>query len=341
MDFDEVVHQIETMNPNAIFHYLENCPEAIKAFSSLLSALSAKKTENETALKAYIINSSETIIKIFIGIANIKTELLQSKRNFGSISNQMIILKKKYIEPFNKLIKSITTKANIDNVISLHNNIKNYKSDIKILRTHFDQNTLTISESIYSTYLRLKRYQLSQFAGITVIRDDIDWFNANDNEIQSKFRAHFNNAILSSNTNKETILLFFHFYSQMNTLVTEIKNFANKILNDLIKENLFKTIIKGIINEISPLDMIYENVLRVRTELTTFFSFLESYSKQFVHLGKLLNSNYDKKHFIFYESIMETVRIFLFTSSFRRIFRTSIGFLSKASFQVLRRYSTL
>ena len=57
-----------------------------------------------------------------------------------------------------------------------------------------------------------------------------------------------------------------------------MKNFSNKLLKDLMIEKFFKKIVQVSINQIPQLDMITENIQKVRKEIKDFFSELEKFN---------------------------------------------------------------
>lgn len=307
MEYLKIIEEIEIADPSEIETYLSNISQYIHSKNEVISLLANKKIENEAILKNYIIDNSENIITIFNLIKNLKEEFSISKRSFDTMSNQMLILKKKYIEPFEKLKRSITNKTNIDEVIVLYDNIKSFKNEIKIIHNHFLQDTLTISESNYDLYIKLRKYPLSQFVGINYIKDDLEWFNRNDENILNKFRSKFEEAI--SNKDNATILNFFDFFTRLDLLVNEIKNYSNKILKELMVDTFLTKIIRENINNIQDLNDL-ENIMRARNLLTNFFINLENFSTIFENLGKLLKTSYDKKQFVLYENLMEIVSLY-------------------------------
>ena len=304
MEISKIIDDIEIASPNDIENYLLNISKYILSKTEVINKLSSKKIENESQLKNYIIDNSENIITIFSLIKTLKEEFSISKRSFETMSNQMLILKKKYIEPFEKLKRSITNKTNIDNVITLYDNIKSFRNEVKIIHNHFLQDTLTLSDSNFELYIKLKRYPLSQFVGINYIKDDLEWFNRNDENILNKFRAKFEDAIINKDNNM--ILQFFEFFTRLDLLVTEIKNFSNKVLKELMVDNFLAKLIIGSINTTNDINDI-DNITKIRNILSQFFINLENYSLVFENLGSLLKSSYDKKRFVLYENIMEIV----------------------------------
>ena len=98
----------------------------------------------------------------------------------------------------------------------------------------------------------------------------------------------------------------------MNTLVSEIKDFSNKVLKELMIETFLNKIIRQNINNIPLNELNYGNICKIRKELNNFFDTLDNFSDIFYNLGELLKHSYDKKNLILYENIMEVVSIILF-----------------------------
>ena len=76
------------------------------------------------------------------------------------------------------------------------------------------------------------QYNLSELKGIIFIKDEYEWFYNNKNNILNKYRELLIKSV--SNKNKEELLKFFELFSSMNILVSEIKDFSNKVLKELI-----------------------------------------------------------------------------------------------------------
>ena len=136
----------------------------------------------------------------------------------------------------------------------------------------------------------------------------------NEENILEKYRQIFIKKVM--NKNNEDLLKFFELFSNLDILVTEIKDLSNKILKDLMIENFLNKIIRQYINVISLNDMNYNNICKIRKELNNFFETLDNYSDIFDNLGNLLKNSYDKKNFVLYENIMEIVSIYLFIHTF-------------------------
>jgi hypothetical protein len=115
------------------------------------------------------------------------------------------------------------------------------------------------------------------------------------------------------NKDNEDLVKFFELFSNLDIVVTEIKELSNKILKDLMIENFLNKIIRQYINMISLNDMNYNNICKIRKELNNFFDILDNYSDIFDNLGNLLKNSYDKKNFVLYENIMEIVSKYLYS----------------------------
>jgi hypothetical protein len=92
-----------------------------------------------------------------------------------------------------------------------------------------------------------------------------------------------------------------------NTLITEVRNFSNKILKDLMIEKFLKKIIGTSINKINPIDLIQENISKIRKDIKEFMSELEWWTRILENLGKLISTHFDRNNFVSYDEIMETV----------------------------------
>ena len=310
MNYQKIINDISSFsidNENELEEYINNILNSLQSKNELIQILKETKEENSNKLKNYIIENSEKIISIFVLIRKLKDELFLSKNHFDAMSNQSLIIKKKYIEPFEKLSKAISNKTNIDSVINLFEEVKNFKSDFKVIKSHFDKDTLTLSDKNFEIFIRLRKYSLADLAGISYINEEYIWFQKNGENLLDKFREKFEECVGHKNNNE--ILKFFEFFSKLNILVNEIKNITNKSLKELMIEKFLNTIIKEVINTINPLDLIYENIVKIRKELNEFFALLEDFNSVYNNLGKLLKTTYDKTNFVLYESIMKLVSL--------------------------------
>ena len=314
MDFVKIISDLLSKNTNEeIREYLANLK--MNAPKEEFTKISESKiTDINIKIKNYIIQNGEVIIKIFDLIRKIKEEFFLLKKSFDTMKNQMIILKKKYIEPFEKLNNALINKSNIEKMIILFDKAKKFKEDVKIIKTHYEKDTLLLSLQNFDVYLRLVQSKNEQLKGIVFIKEEYDWLMMNEENILEKYRQIFIKKVM--NKNNEDLLKFFELFSNLDILVTEIKDLSNKILKDLMIENFLNKIIRQYINVISLNEMNYNNIYKIRKELNNFFDTLDNYSDIFDNLGNLLKNSYDKKNFVLYENIMEIVSIYLFIHTF-------------------------
>ena len=314
MDFVKIISDLLSKNTNEeIREYLANLKMNVPK-EEFTKICESKITDINFKIKNYIIQNGEAIIKIFDLIRKIKEEFFLLKKSFDTMKNQMIILKKKYIEPFEKLNNALINKSNIEKMIILFDKAKKFKEDVKIIKTHYEKDTLLLSLQNFDVYLRLVQSKNDQLKGIVFIKEEYDWLVMNEENILEKYRQIFIKKVM--NKNNEDLLKFFELFSNLDILVTEIKDLSNKILKDLMIENFLNKIIRQYINVISLNDMNYNNICKIRKELNNFFETLDYYSDIFDNLGNLLKNSYDKKNFVLYENIMEIVSIYLFIHTF-------------------------
>ena len=305
MDFVKIISDILSKNTNEeIKEYISKLKLTVPK-EEFVKICESKNIDINIKIKNYIIQNGEEIIKIFDLIRKIKEEFFLLKKSFDTMKNQMIILKKKYIEPFEKLNKALINKANIEKMMILFEKAKKFKEDITSLKTHYDKDTLLLSLQNFDVFLRLIKIDLSELKGIFFIKEEYDWFTTNKENILNKYRQLFIKNVMSKNN--EELLKFFELFSGMNILVGEIKDLSNKILKELMIENFLNKIIRQNINLIPLNEMNYNNIIKIRKELNNFFDTLDNYSDIFENLGKLLKNSYDKKNFVLYENIMEVV----------------------------------
>jgi len=87
---------------------------------------------------------------------------------------------------------------------------------------------------VVEIFIRLRKYSLADLAGINYINEEYIWFQKNGENLLDKFREKFEECVGKKNNNE--ILKFFEFFSQMNILVSEIKNITNKSLKDNVDD---------------------------------------------------------------------------------------------------------
>lgn len=114
-------------------------------------------------------------------------------------------MKKKYIEPYEKLNRSITNKKNLDTALDLYEKIKILKENFTMLRLYYEKESIvkTIdSSNSMSIFSKLKK-SISEFNSISeinfqeinILKEDLDWFQTNEEKIMNSYRNKFHEAI--------------------------------------------------------------------------------------------------------------------------------------------------
>jgi hypothetical protein len=93
-------------------------------------------------------------------------------------------------------------------------------------------------------------------------------------------------------------------------LINEIKVYSNKVLKDLMIEKFFKKQIQNTINPINTIDLISDNIVKIRRDLKEFFLDLKKWTIVIKNLGDVLHTVYDRNNLVVYDDIMETVFFF-------------------------------
>ena len=308
MDFVKIITDLLKKNTKEeIKDYITNLKLTVPK-EELINILQNKSLDINLKIKNYIIQNGDQIILIFDFIRKIKQEFFLLKKSFETMKSQIIILKKKYVEPFEKLQKALMNKTNIEKMMLIFENAKKFKENVNIIKSHYEKDTLLLSSQNYDVYLQLVETNLMELKGIFFIKEEYDWFSNNKDNILNKYRLLFIKNV--SNKNQEELLKFFELFSSMNILVGEIKDFSNKVLKELMIETFLNKIIRQNINTIPLNEFNYNNITKIRKELNNFFETVDNFSDIFDNLGKLLKNSYDKKNFVLYENIMEVVSIF-------------------------------
>lgn len=204
---------------------------SLKITSELISKISTRLSSNESQVKSLVIQNTDEIINLFKNIKQLKEELKKSKRNFDAIDSHLEILKKKYLDSSDKLIKSSISKTNVDFTIMMIEKIKDFISDVKSMKMYYekDNNILLDSETPMKCFLNLSNFlnkelkEMKPYSNsnnnnssskedktlyfmkvnnesvnlnnISIIKDDLEWFNNNKLKILNLFRAKFYDAI--------------------------------------------------------------------------------------------------------------------------------------------------
>ena len=137
MDFVKIITDIlQKDTKEEIKEYISNLKITVPK-EELINILQNKSTDINLKIKNYIIQNGDQIILIFDFIRKIKQEFFLLKKSFETMKNQIIILKKKYIEPFEKLQKSLTNKINIEKMMLIFENAKKFKENVNIIKFHY------------------------------------------------------------------------------------------------------------------------------------------------------------------------------------------------------------
>jgi len=96
-------------------------------------------------------------------------------------------------------------------------------------------------------------------------------------------------------------------------MITEIKNFSNKTLKDVMMERLYKKIVLQSINSIQINEISNEIIFKLRNEIKEFFIELHNQSLIMKNLGLVISAYFDKNSLVGFDDIMETVSIKNFT----------------------------
>ena len=103
MDFVKIITDIFKKNTSEeVREYISHLKISVPK-EEFINILQNKTVDINLKIKNYIIQNGDQIILIFDFIRKIKQEFFLLKKSFETMKNQIIILKKKYIEPFEKL----------------------------------------------------------------------------------------------------------------------------------------------------------------------------------------------------------------------------------------------
>lgn len=154
---------------------------------------------------------------------------------------------------------------------------------------------------------------------IEFIKEELNWFIENEPKILDFYKQKFSDSVKKMvNLNyfksffykdNPQILKSLEFFNELgnNFMITEIKNFSNKTLKDVMIEKLYKKIIIGKVNNIKIAEFTLENFKTIRNELNEFFNELIKQTKIMKNLGNLIHVFFDKISLNSFDDIMETV----------------------------------
>ncbi len=111
-------------------------------------------------------------------------------------------MKKKYLEPKEKLTKNINNKKNIDNTIRLYENLKNIKIDFKQLKINFEKEKNLYIDTKHSSavFQRIKNEicslgNIEDYKKIEFIKEELNWFIENEPKILDFYKQKFSEAV--------------------------------------------------------------------------------------------------------------------------------------------------
>ena len=252
MDFVKIISDIFSKNTSEdIREYLSKLKMTVPK-EEFIKVCENKIIDINIKIKNYIIQNGEEIIKIFDLIRKIKEEFYLLKKSFDTMKNQMIILKKKYIEPFEKLIKALINKANIEKMMILFEKAKRFKEDIKIIKSHYDKDTLLLSLQNFDVFLRLIKNDNFELKGIIFIKEEYDWFSTNKENILNKYRQLFiKNVMNKSNEDLFKISTDTSTLGQIKNNETVIYNTVGKCLNQFNNSDYYEWIFERNISKLT------------------------------------------------------------------------------------------
>lgn len=89
---------------------------------------------------------------------------------------------------------------NLDSTIDLYEKMKNLKTEIKMLRIQFEKESLSLlmeSTNSFQSFLKIKKLlkHSESLHDINYIKEDLNWFLANEEKLITLFRNKFHEVI--------------------------------------------------------------------------------------------------------------------------------------------------
>lgn len=333
-EIDYLLSQIEISNS---ITEIDKLSSKMNLNSLNINRLQLRIHSNEENIKEIIGNNISNIIELFSMMKGFKEEMRKVKKNFDAIDSQVSVLKKKYIEPSEKLRQSMICHRNIENMFKIIDKMKIINSEVKVLKLYYEKenNILLDAERSFNSYLNLIRiinevyntsssFSLStsemkekdikqshypsqsqvnfELDNIFLIKSDVEWFLDNKERLLNLFRNKFYDSI--KNQDNKQMEKYFHFFDEMEILLDEVKSFSNKILKEVIIDTFYNGLIKGYVNTINQIDQVGDNILNIRKEIKTFFTLLSKWIYIFENLGSQLKTTFSKKSLASYEDVL-------------------------------------
>ncbi len=148
----------------------------------------------------------DNIIGVIHSLKKQRDQLEKSKRCYDSISSQNLMyfiyfwirLKKKYLEPYEKVNKSIEYKENLDQTLELYEKIKSFKDNLKFVKLYSEKESLMIESYNFFNSFRLVKNLIDlnqEFKEIENLKEDLDWFEKNEEKIINFYRVRLQESI--------------------------------------------------------------------------------------------------------------------------------------------------
>lgn len=211
---------------------LEKLTDAITLSSNQISKIRSRIQSLEQGVGTSILENIQEIIQLLKNVKQVKEELKKSKRYYEGIESIISLLKRKYVESTDKLIKSSVAKSNIDFTLKVIEKLKGFVADVKLMKIYYekDNKILLDTETPFKCFLNLSNFlskelkemkpytevasskdskltsksfyilkvgsfQTVNINDISVIRNDVEWFEESKSKILNLFRAKFYDAI--------------------------------------------------------------------------------------------------------------------------------------------------
>lgn len=192
-DIEKYINQIELCDNE---HELQTLASALKITSNLINKISVKVSSNEQQIKSLVVQNTDEIINLFKNIKQLKEELKKSKRNFDAIDSHLDILKRKYIDNSDKMIKSTISKTNIDFTLKVIEKLKSFISEVKQMKNYYekDNSFLLDSETPLKCFMSLSNFlnkELKEMKSYTQMNKDNNLNNKDKNVKEDDSKAYF------------------------------------------------------------------------------------------------------------------------------------------------------
>jgi hypothetical protein len=181
-DIEKYINQIELCENE---QELQTLASALKITSNLINRISVKVSSNDQQIKSLVVQNTDEIINLFKNIKQLKEELKKSRRNFDAIDSHLDVLKRKYIDTSDKMIKSTISKSNIDFTLKVIEKLKNFISEVKLMKNYYEKDIsfLLDSETPLKCFMSLSNFlnkELKEMKSyLNVNKDNLNTYDKN------------------------------------------------------------------------------------------------------------------------------------------------------------------